>query len=589
LPVAPEGPGPEFDVGDVTTFANGNLARAPDATVFNSPHVFGHMPQSVNDGIFGPNGILFSMGQRFQFPREHVPYTPPPNPPVSGEVYVGIYWTGGSQTIREVAVGRESPDHRFSDRANCEYTFQYTTDVFTPVSCVEDSVQSAHPCDDAANVAVNWITIGHAADHLSEPEVTPGVPPTLRGARRRYVFPADITNVRAVRIKSVEFNSFDEFEIGAFAGALDLSRPAETVCDDRVDGDGDGDADCADSDCSAEPSCTAELSCTNGHDDDGDGNTDCDDSDCPDCLCNGPGLTLVGVGPRDERDDVPPGTLFDVPTFAQGNLSRAPDAFPFNSPHGGPGQALSHNDGMYGFGFTFFDPTPHTSGEKYIGIYWNDGPRTIREVAVSSNNKDYTDSRFADGAYTFSYTTDTFTPRRCGSGNSPCDDAANVFPQVTWCALGVADEHLCEPRDTGEEGTRVARRRYTLPADIPGVTAVRVNVEDHYRNVIDELEILGPVVLEEGGQLAGDCNQDGEFDLSDVICLLGHLFQGNPETLPCTSTPANLALMDCNGDGSVDLSDAVFKLAFLFQGGPPPEGGVACVGIPECPQSPGCP
>ena len=89
--------------------------------------------------------------------------------------------------------------------------------------------------------------------------------------------------------------------------------------------------------------------------------------------------------------------------------------------------------------------------------------------------------------------------------------------------------------------------------------------------------------------IVGDCNQDGALDLSDVICLLGHLFQGNPQSLPCTSTAANRALMDCNEDNGVDLSDAIYKLAFLFQGGLPPKQGEGCIEIVDCPQSQGCP
>ena len=98
-----------------------------------------------------------------------------------------------------------------------------------------------------------------------------------------------------------------------------------------------------------------------------------------------------------------------------------------------------------------------------------------------------------------------------------------------------------------------------------------------------------PCAGPEGSQLAGDCNQDGAVDLSDVVCLLGHLFQGNPEDLPCGTDTANLGLMDCNQDGGTDLSDAIYKLAFLFQGGPPPDLGTACFGIPDCPQNPACP
>ena len=95
--------------------------------------------------------------------------------------------------------------------------------------------------------------------------------------------------------------------------------------------------------------------------------------------------------------------------------------------------------------------------------------------------------------------------------------------------------------------------------------------------------------------IPGDCNQDGAFDLSDVICLLGHLFQGNPTMLPCgttagTATAAELNLMDSNNDDGIDLSDAIYNLAFLFQGSPPPFAGQGCVEIvPGCPQNTSCP
>ena len=89
--------------------------------------------------------------------------------------------------------------------------------------------------------------------------------------------------------------------------------------------------------------------------------------------------------------------------------------------------------------------------------------------------------------------------------------------------------------------------------------------------------------------IPGDCNQDGTLDLSDVIHLLGFLFQGSPASLPCSTQAANLALMDCNQDGGLDLSDAVYKLAFLFSGGPPSVQGQGCMAIADCPQNAGCP
>ncbi len=57
------------------------------------------------------------------------------------------------------------------------------------------------------------------------------------------------------------------------------------------------------------------------------------------------------------------------------------------------------------------------------------------------------------------------------------------------------------------------------------------------------------------------------------VCLLGHLFQGNPPTLPCgdgaPAAPGNVLLMDFNADGGVNLSDSVALLNFLFNGGSP--------------------
>jgi hypothetical protein len=89
-------------------------------------------------------------------------------------------------------------------------------------------------------------------------------------------------------------------------------------------------------------------------------------------------------------------------------------------------------------------------------------------------------------------------------------------------------------------------------------------------------------------QIPGDCNQDGALDLSDVIHVLGFLFQGDPASLPCSTALANLALMDCNGDGGIDISDAIYKLAYLFQGGPPPPRGTNCIVILDCPTNQGC-
>jgi hypothetical protein len=95
-----------------------------------------------------------------------------------------------------------------------------------------------------------------------------------------------------------------------------------------------------------------------------------------------------------------------------------------------------------------------------------------------------------------------------------------------------------------------------------------------------------------GRQRPGDCNQDVGLDISDVVCLLRHLFQGMPRLLPCTGgtirDPGNRALLNSNGDATVDLSDAIWMLSFLFGGGPPPVLGTGCVDIAGCPEVTRC-
>jgi hypothetical protein len=100
--------------------------------------------------------------------------------------------------------------------------------------------------------------------------------------------------------------------------------------------------------------------------------------------------------------------------------------------------------------------------------------------------------------------------------------------------------------------------------------------------------LTGPI----GGnhQTAGDCNQDGAVDLSDALCLLGYIFLGSPEQLPCgdgtSDAPENLALLDWSGDGALDLSEPVGQLAWLFSGGsahPAFVGNNTCIPIAGCP------
>ena len=62
----------------------------------------------------------------------------------------------------------------------------------------------------------------------------------------------------------------------------------------------------------------------------------------------------------------------------------------------------------------------------------------------------------------------------------------------------------------------------------------------------------------------GDANSDGAVDVSDPVAILGFLYLGSPEDLPCKRGA------DSNDSGNLDMADAVHLLNFLFIGGPPP-------------------
>ncbi|MBI4586224.1 MAG: fibronectin type III domain-containing protein [Planctomycetes bacterium] len=110
-------------------------------------------------------------------------------------------------------------------------------------------------------------------------------------------------------------------------------------------------------------------------------------------------------------------------------------------------------------------------------------------------------------------------------------------------------------------------------------------------------EAIGPEVVSlafvrsAGGlQRPGDCNQDNEIDQSDAVCILSHLFLGNPKFLPCGDNqgkefPGNLALLNWNTDNDVDLTDAINLLQWKFLGGTPHILGQDCVAIGGCPDA----
>lgn len=95
--------------------------------------------------------------------------------------------------------------------------------------------------------------------------------------------------------------------------------------------------------------------------------------------------------------------------------------------------------------------------------------------------------------------------------------------------------------------------------------------------------------IDAGLQRPADCNQDGNLDISDGICLVSHLFLGRPRNLPCeggtAQDPGNVSLVDVNGDHRIDLSDSIRLFSYLFLGASPPFLGTECTPIAACPDN----
>ena len=75
----------------------------------------------------------------------------------------------------------------------------------------------------------------------------------------------------------------------------------------------------------------------------------------------------------------------------------------------------------------------------------------------------------------------------------------------------------------------------------------------------------------------GDCNRDGQFDISDPITGLAYVFAQEQLVVPVTCLDA----CDANDDGEVDISDAVRQLARLFSGSLPLPVPFAECGVDE--------
>jgi hypothetical protein len=93
-----------------------------------------------------------------------------------------------------------------------------------------------------------------------------------------------------------------------------------------------------------------------------------------------------------------------------------------------------------------------------------------------------------------------------------------------------------------------------------------------------------------GGQVPGDCDQDGSVGMADALCVFEALFLGRRPPAACgeptVENRAYVALLDWQADARLDISDGIALLMYLHFGGPPhqlqADGEPPCVFVPGC-------
>jgi hypothetical protein len=89
--------------------------------------------------------------------------------------------------------------------------------------------------------------------------------------------------------------------------------------------------------------------------------------------------------------------------------------------------------------------------------------------------------------------------------------------------------------------------------------------------------------FQSGRQRPGDISQDGTLGLTDAVLLL-RMISGT-EAGPCQTAAGNQTLANVAGGPLVDFVDALRLLNYLFLRGVPPEAGLECVAIDDCPEA----
>lgn len=226
--------------------------------------------------------------------------------------------------------------------------------------------------------------------------------------------------------------------------------------------------------------------------------------------------------------------------------------------------------------------TPDFSGARWVALREARVPFRLSERgAVPGWRHVYCRYRNASGAESYAYSASIlFDPAgdadrdRIQNGQDPDDDGDGVSDRDE------IDLHCTDPFDPDTDGDGLSDGEEVKAGTNP-------RSSDTDGDGLTDKEDPDPLKPTAALQRPGDCNQDNRLDISDGACMLGYLFLGNPQRLPCgrgsAEEPSNVRVLDANADEKLDLSDPLYLLGFLFLGGPPPVQGLGCIAVSGCP------
>jgi hypothetical protein len=221
---------------------------------------------------------------------------------------------------------------------------------------------------------------------------------------------------------------------------------------------------------------------------------------------------------------------------------------------------------------------------------------------ADSSSEEITVSNDAPPSFPLGTTTVTWTAEDANGNASSCTEDVTVLdmtPPALLCPARVLascegsegaevnfDIGLSANDNCGDEAVVVCEPApgSTFP---PGSTLVTCTATDAVGNTATcSFDLV--VQCTNNLVLPGDCNSDGDVDISDAICILSILFSNSGGlSLPCGDSTvrdaANIALMSWNGQSDLDLTDAISLLNWNFLGGVPHVLGTACTPIASCP------